>query len=118
MEEFKSILPGLDKSKHIFTPIRRIKRESFESSVVKSKIVINGKVADVAIQSDILGILAAKSDLEKGCVDIDKALTYLLAPVSLPLACSDGGMRKTNKSKLFDALGPLDKKRSWSVFKF
>ena len=108
MEEFKSILSGLDKSKHIFTPIRRSKW--VENSVVKSKIEINGKVADVAIQRDILGILAAKSDLENGCVDIDKALTYPLAPVSLPLDCSGDGMRKTNKSKLFDALGPLDNK--------
>ena len=53
MEEFKSILSGLDKSKHIFTPIRRSKWESFENSVVKSKIVINGKVADVAIKHDL-----------------------------------------------------------------
>ena len=100
MEEFKSILSGLDKSKHIFTLIRGSKWESFENSVVKTKIVINGKVADVAVTSD----------LENGCVDIDKALTYPLAPVSLPLDCSGDGMRKTNKSKLFDALGPLDNK--------
>ena len=43
-------------------------------------------------------------DQEKSSVDIDKALTYPLVAVSSALACADGGLRKINKSKLYDVL--------------
>ena len=36
-------------------------------------------------------------------IDLDAVLCYPLAPVSVPLSTSDGSLRKTVKSKLYDA---------------
>ena len=107
MQEFKDILTTGRGDENIFTPITRESWKSFEDTKVKASVKVDGKIKDIASQRDVLGILAAKSDQEKSSVDIDKALTYLLAAVSLPLACGDGGMRKTNKSKLYDVLKSL-----------
>ena len=48
----------------------------------------------------ILGLIVAASNKEKSAVDIEKALTYPLAPVSLPLASADGARRKNSKRKI------------------
>ena len=61
-----------------------------------------GTSKDISIQRDILGLIVAASNKEKGAVDIEKALTYPLAPVSLPLASADGAWRKTAKRKLLE----------------
>ena len=45
----------------------------------------------------------ATSYKEKSIVDIDKALSFPLAPVPLSLATADGMRRKTAKSKLLEA---------------
>ncbi len=66
----------------------------------KVKVTAGGKTKDVAVQRDILGLLLTTSFKERESVDIDKALTYALAPVPLALATSDGYRRKTAKSKL------------------
>ena len=107
MEEFKDILVGDIAEKNIFTPITRETWKSFEDNKVKAKVKVDGKLKDIASQRDVLGILAAKSDQEKSSVNIDKALTFPLCMVSQPLACSDGGMRKTNKSSMYDLLFDL-----------
>ena len=57
---------------------------------------------EVAVQRDILGLLAARSHENNSAVDIDKALGFPLAPVDLSLATCDGIRRKTNKSDLYD----------------
>ena len=48
-----------------------------------------------------MGLLAAKSYEAKSVIDIEKALTYSLAPVSLPLEPADGMMRKTTIDNIF-----------------
>ena len=107
MEEFKDILVGDIAEKNIFTPIARETWKSFKDNKVKAKVKVDGKLKDIASQRDVLGILAAKSDEEKSSVNIDKALTFPLCMVSQPLACSDGGMQKTNKSSMYDLLFDL-----------
>lgn len=77
----------------------RVKWSGFETENLKVKVQVNGKTEEVSVQKDVFGLLAAKGD-----VDMDDALTFPLAPISLPLATPDGCMRKTNKSKLYDAL--------------
>ncbi|KAK6175905.1 hypothetical protein SNE40_014281 [Patella caerulea] len=59
-----------------FDPIARVPWKSFQDGVTKSKVKSgNGKVKDIALQRDILGILAAKSaELEKP-IDFQTALT-------------------------------------------
>ena len=52
---------------------------------------------------DILGILVSQSYANKTGVDMEKVLTYPLAPVSISLCTPDGSNRKTSKSKLHDA---------------
>ena len=63
----------------------------------------DGKAKELAFQRDILGILVAHSCQYKSGIDIDVVLQYPLAPVSVPLSTPDGAIRKTVKSKLFDA---------------
>ena len=84
-----------------------MKWHGFEENEVKLKVKKDGKIKEISSQRDILGLLEAKSDQEKSFVDIEKALTGPLAMVSLPLACRDGGMRKTNKASIYDFLVDL-----------
>lgn len=50
-----------------------------------------------------MGLPVASSYREQSLVDIDKALSFHLAPVPLSLATCDGNRRKIAKSKLLDA---------------
>ena len=68
---------------------------------------VDGKMKEIKAQRDILGLLVSKSDQENSDVIIEKALCSPLAQVSLSLACEYGGMRKTNKSKMYDFLTDL-----------
>ena len=52
-------------------------------------------------QGEILGLLMAKECKENAAIDIDKALSYSLAPVPLSLATNDGLRRITKKSTFF-----------------
>ena len=98
MNEFIERLNGIG-DKHLFIPIERVKWNGFETENMKVKLQVNGKTEEISVQKDVFGLLAAKGD-----VDMDDALKFPLAPVSLPLATPDGCMRKTNKSKLYDML--------------
>ena len=62
----------------------------------------NGKVVEVSVQRDILGLLLAKSQQLNAPIDMEKALKFPLSPVPLALAHADGERRKTNKSALHD----------------
>ena len=106
MQEFESRLSG-DSDKNLFYPIKRKQWKNFENAKLKVSVKVDGKMKDVTLQKDVLGLLAAKSDQEKGSVDFDEALEFPLSPVSPPLASSDRSMRKTNKAKLYDVLGSL-----------
>ena len=46
--------------------------------------------------------MAYSSKHESG-INLERALTFPLAPVSIPLSTADGAIRKTSKSKLYDA---------------
>ena len=48
-------------------------------------------------------MLVTYSNKHKTGVDIEKVMCFLLAPVSIPLNTPDGAIRKTVKSKLYDA---------------
>ena len=74
-----------------FDPISRVPWRSFQDNIKRTTLQnARGQVKNVAVQRDILGILAAKSSEENMPVNIDKALTYPLAPVPLSLATPDG----------------------------
>ena len=107
MDEFKTRIAGTHVTgKKLFNTIERKKWLGFSSNSIKSKIKVKEKILDVAVQRDILGALVANSHEGDSPVDLDKALSYPLAPVSLPLASADGNRRKTNKSKLYDVIEP------------
>ena len=91
---------------HSFTayPIKRVPWKGFSEAVKKVKVTVGNKTRDVAVQRDILGLLLTTSFKEGGSIEIDKALTYSLAPLPLALATSDEYRRKTAKSNLQHAL--------------
>ena len=103
-ELFDKFNKRLDTNKEedlcLFDPIRRVPWKGFNDEARKVKVTAGSKTKDVAVQWDILGLLLKTSFKEKESVDINKALTYTLAPVPLALATSDGCRRKTAKSKL------------------
>ena len=114
MEEFRTRINGShETNKKLFDPIKKSKWIGFSTNSIKSTVKINGKIRDVIVQRDILGTLVACSHEGNSPVDLNKALSYPLAPVSLPLASADGAKRKTNKSKLYDVIDPLLGEISW-----
>ena len=101
MKSFEERLTTETPAKLFFDRLKRNKFKSWNDAVKKATIKKNGKLQELVFQRDILGILAASSYKEKSAVDIDAALCYPLAPVSMPLSSTDGTIRKTVKSKLF-----------------
>ena len=88
---------------NFWDPIKKQEWNDFFASNKKTKVTSkNGKVAEVAVQRDILGLLLAKSQMLNAPIDMEKALEFPLSPVPLALAHADGERRKTNKSALFD----------------
>lgn len=86
-----------------FDPVKRVPWTGFGCVARKTKVSAKGKSKEVAVQRDILGLLMTISYKENSPIDIDKALSFPLAPVPLSLATADGIRRKTAKSKLLDA---------------
>ena len=97
-----------ESKKNLFYPITKAVWQSFEKMQMKTKVKVNGKSKDISIQRYILGLIVAASNKEKSDVDIEKALTYPLAPVSLPLAFADGAWGKAAKGKILENLPSLD----------
>ena len=60
----------------------------------------NGKIVEVKVQRDILGLLLAKSQEINATVQMEECLKYPLCPVELSIAHGDGRKRKSNKSVL------------------
>jgi hypothetical protein len=54
-----------------------------------SKVQVVGKLKEVLLHCDIIGTIATLSSKNKLAVDMDKVMTYPLAPVSIPLFCAD-----------------------------
>ena len=86
-----------------FDPIKKNKYLTFEDTRVTTTIRKDGKQKEGACQRDVLGLLVSTSYKTKQPVDIEKDMSYPLAPVPLSLCTADGAKRKTVKSKLYDA---------------
>ena len=92
-----------------FSPIKKEPLKAFKDSCVKSKTKSDGMTKELTFQRDVLGMLVAYSNKHETGIDLERVLSYPLAPVSIPLSTPDGAIRKTVKSKLFDvALADLD----------
>ena len=76
--------------------------ENVHGSFVKAKVSKNDKQQEIQVQSNILAKLVHLSSFTKA-INLEKTMSFPLAPVSLPLSHYDGTIRKTVKSKLFDA---------------
>ena len=103
MESFEERLTTDPTTATFFSPLKRNKYKSWNDSANKIVIKKDGKVKELTFQRDILGILVAHSYQYNSGIDIDSALCYPLAPVSVPLSTPDGSIRQTVKSKLFKA---------------
>lgn len=104
-EEFESRLTSetSEPTSEFFSTLKQFKFESFESSNIKAFVKKDGKKKEISHERDVLGKLVSQSYASKKGVDMEVVLTYPLAPVSIPLSTSDGSIRKTVKSKLFDS---------------
>ena len=91
------------KDIHFFSPIKNNKYLSLDNANITTTLRKNAKQREVTCQRDVLGLLVSTSYTTKKPVDIDKAVSLPLSPVSLLLCTSDGAMCKTVKNKLHDA---------------
>eukprot|EP00795_Rhopilema_esculentum_P010166 gene10166-biopygen12783 len=103
MNEFKERLTKSPADKDLFGPIKREPLKTFKDSSVKTRLKIKGKEKVLTFQRDILGTLVAYSNKHEAGVDLETTLSFPLAPVSMPLSTADGAIRKTVKSKLYEA---------------
>jgi len=83
--------------------IRKYPLKNFEESTVKVKLSKSGVQNEVKMQRDILSRLISLSSRYKAPLDIEAAMAYPLAPVSLALCNADETIRKTKKSSLYEA---------------
>jgi hypothetical protein len=90
-------------TRKFFDPVKRVPWKGFSGVARSTKVSAKDKSKEVTVQRDILGLLMAISHRENSPIDIDKALSFSLAPVPLSLATADGTRRKTSKSTLLDA---------------
>ena len=94
----------LNEGTKIFSDkIKKSQLKTFQDSFVKAKVSKNGKQQEIQIQSNVLAKLVHLSSFTKSAINLEKAICFPLAPVSLPLSHYDGTIRKTVNSKLFDA---------------
>ena len=63
--KFKEILTASQEKDNIFTSNTRQKLLGFAENKVKAKVKVNGKLKDIAVQRDVLGVHAAKLDQAK-----------------------------------------------------
>ena len=86
-----------------FSPIKREPFKTFKILAVKANLKSQGKTKQVIFQRDILGILVAYANKHETGIDLERFLCFPLAPVSIPLSTADCAIRKTVKSKLYEA---------------
>ena len=103
MESFETRLTTKEPTEMFFSTLKRNKFKSWKHTSKKLVAKKDGKAKELTFQRDILGILVAHSCQYKSGIDIDVVLQYPLATVSVPLSTPNGAIRKTVKSKLFDA---------------
>ena len=100
---FETRLTAKESAEIFFSTLKRNKFKSWKDTSKKVIAKKDGKLIELAFQRDILGIFVAHSRQYKSGIDLDVVLQHPLAPVSVPLSTPDGAIRKTVKSKLFDA---------------
>ena len=83
--------------------IKKYPLKNFEDSIVKVKLSKSGVQDEIKIQRDILSTLMSLSIHHEASFDIEAAMAYPLALVSLALCNADGSIRKTKKSSLHEA---------------
>ena len=103
MERFEARLTDSTPAEKFFDPIERVAIKTFKDAVVKTAVRSKGKTKELVFQRNILGLLVAHSDKHKMGINLEKALAFPLAPVAIPLSTADGAIRKTVKSKLYQA---------------
>ena len=107
MSEFQERISTTSESRpaerEFFSPNKKGKLSTFTNSAVKAKLKSETKTKELTFQRDILGMLVAFSSKHEAGIDLEKMLCFPLAPVSIPLSTPDGAIRKTVKSKLYEA---------------
>ena len=103
MCEFEKRITADTPPAKFFDPIKREPLKTFKDSALKVKIKSKAKKKELVFQRDVLGMLVAYSNKHEAGIDLQNVLSFPLAPVSIPLSTLDGAIRKTAKSKLFDA---------------
>ena len=103
MGDFINRLILSEETKSFSGKIKNSQLKTFQNSFVKAKVSKNGKQQEIQIQSNVLAKLVHLSSFTKSAINLEKAICFPLAPVSLPLSHYDGTIRKTVNSKLFDA---------------
>lgn len=102
-----------EKQQKNFIAETRATPDRFDKAITKNKIInfehkntknvkINGKVREVKIQRDVFGRLLYASLQNK--IDIEKALSYPLAPIPFSLCHTNGTICKTPKSVVINEL--------------
>ena len=95
MKDFAQRLHQHGSSESLNDTIKKFPLKNFEEKFVKAKVSRNGNQKEIRIQRDISGKLVSLSKKHKSTIDIDAALSYPLAPVSLRLCNANGSIRKT-----------------------
>ena len=103
MKDFINRLTVKENKDKFSDTIKRFRLKTFQDSFVKAKVSKNGKEGEVRVQRDILCKLVSLSNSNKAAIDLEAALNFPLAPVCLLLSNCDGTIRKTVKSKLYQA---------------
>ena len=103
MKDFINRITVKENKDKFSDTIKRFRLKTIQDSFVKAKVSKNGKEGEVRVQRDILCKLVSLSNSNKSAIDLEAALNFPLAPVCLPLSNCDGTIRKTVKSKLYQA---------------
>ena len=104
MGEFQDRLSKESSKTDFFSPIKREPLKTFRNSAAKTKLKSQGRRKELTFQRDILGILVAYSNKHETGANLERVLCFPLALISVPLSTADGAMRKTMKSKLYEAV--------------
>ena len=103
MGDFINRLFLSEETKSFSGKIKKSQLKTFQNSFVKAKVSKNDKQQEIQIRSNVLAKLVHLSSFTKSAINLEKARCFSLAALSLPLSHYDGTIRKTVKSKLFEA---------------
>ena len=78
-------------------------KKYFSSFNVAVKVQKKGETRSIKMQIDMLGKFCRSLFDTNSCINVENLFVYPLGPASLALSCLDGTIRKTCKSKLYEA---------------